>query len=82
MKLKKYFVYLDDGENCYKLAVPAIDEDHAKKFAEGNGEIISIKEVDFPIYTERVAIALENAGFTEHEKDFILRTLQRTGITE
>lgn len=82
--LRKYVVYLDDGELVYKLYVPAINEEAAKKYCEGNGDIVAVKDVteEFKITSEHVFNALKNYGFGEMEMGLILRTLQITGITE
>lgn len=84
MKMKKYMVYLDDGKDCYKLAVPAKDEDAAKKYIRGNGEVVAIKDItnDCPISAEKVGQALYNAGFGDIEMDLITRTLQQVGIAK
>lgn len=48
--MKKYMVYMDDGRDCFKAAIPAANEKAARKYVEGNGEVIAIKDVtkDFP----------------------------------
>ena len=43
--MKKYMVYMDDGRDCFKVAVPANNEKAARKYVEGNGEVISVKDV-------------------------------------
>ena len=82
--LRKYVVYLDDGELVYKLYVPAVNEEAAKIYCEDNGDIVAVKDVteEFPISANCVAAALRNYGFGETEMDLILRTLQTTGIAE
>lgn len=42
--MKKYMVYLDDGKDCFKVAVPAVNEKAARKYVEGNGEVIAVRE--------------------------------------
>lgn len=80
--MRKYFVYIDDGQSVYKLAVPANSEEDAKEWCKGNGEIIAVKDVtEHPIYEEKVFDALKNANFTDYEIDFVCRALRRTGIT-
>ena len=65
MTMKRFMVYLDDGDNVYKLAIPAKDEKAAREYVQGNGEVIAVKEVEAKdlISAERVAQALENANF-------------------
>lgn len=84
MKLKKYFVYLDDGNDVLKIAVPAESEEAAKKFCEGNGEIVKVKEItsEVQIEADAVAYALKGQNFSETEIDLIIRTLTSTGIAE
>lgn len=45
MKLRKYFVFVDDGDNAMKIATPAQNEKEARDFVAGNGEIIAVKDV-------------------------------------
>ena len=72
--MKKYMVYMDDGRDCFKVAVPANNEKAARKYVEGNGEVISVKDVtkDFPISLDKVAQALKNAQFGQIEIDLII----------
>ena len=82
--LRKYMVYMEDRDSLYKVAVPAINEEAAKKYCEGNGDVVAVKDVteEFPILADCVAAALKNYGFGETEMDLILRTLQSVGMTE
>lgn len=84
MKLRKFFVYVDDGtENALKIAVPAKNEKYAREYCLGCGEIVAIKDVtdEYGISLLRVDEALANAGFTRIERDFIERTLLQTDIS-
>lgn len=82
--MKKYMVYMDDGKDCFKVAVPAKSEKAAREYVKGNGEIIAVKDIteDFPISAEKVASALLSAHFGEIEIDLITRCLQMNNITE
>ena len=82
--MKKYMVYMDDGRDCFKVAVPAVNEKAARKYVEGNGEVIAIKDVteDFPISLDKVAQALKNAQFGQIEIDLITRCLSFNDIAE
>ena len=82
--MKKFMVYLDDGRDCYKVAVPAENKKDAIKFCEGNGEVISVKDVteDYPISLDKVGKALALAQFGGVEIDLILRTLSKCNIAE
>lgn len=82
--MKKYFVYLDDSTDCFRVAVPAIDEKTARKYVEGNGEIIAVKDIsdDYPIDLNKVARALLSAQFGQIEIDLIIRCLAFNDIGE
>lgn len=84
MKLRKFMVYLDGGNDCFKIAVPAKNKKEAVKFCEGNGDLIKVTDVteEYPIDLSRVYTALLSAGFGQAETDFITRTLQETSIAE
>ena len=86
--LFNFMVYIDGGTDqdgndiLMKIAVPAKDEHDARDYVSGNGEIIAVRDVSdqYRINASRIYDALENAGFKQHEIDFIVRTLQRTEI--
>ena len=75
---------MDDGRDCFKCAIPAKNEKDARKYVEGNGEVIAVKDVtrDFPISAEKVATALLNANFGENEINYITRCLKICNIAE
>ena len=81
---KKFFVYVDDGDNVMKIVVPAKNEKDAVKFVEGTGEVVRVKEVteDYPISTWKVVAALNEYGFGKAEQEFIYRALNRCGICD
>lgn len=56
----------------------------ARKYVEGNGEVIAIKDVtqDFPISLDKVVQALKNAQFGQIEIDLITRCLSFNDIAE
>ena len=82
--MKKYMVDMDDGRDCFKAAIPAPNEKAARKYVEGNGEVIAIKDVtqDFPISLDKVVQALKNAQFGQIEIDLITRCLSFNDIAE
>lgn len=82
--MRKYFVYMDDGHDCFKCAIPAVSEKAARKYVEGNGEVVAVKDVtaDFPISEGKVNEALEKAQLDRTEIDFIVRCLRMNGITD
>lgn len=81
---QKYFVYIDDGKDVYKIAVAAVSEDAAKAFCAGNGEVVAVRDVtdDYPISLDKVRQALNNAGFNKYKIDFICRALAEFEIAE
>lgn len=82
--MKKYMVYMDDGRDCFKVAIPAVSEKAAVKYVQGNGEVIAVKNIteEYPISVDAVADALKRAGFGEVEMMLIIRTLTSTEIAE
>lgn len=82
--MKKFFVYVDDGDSVYKLAIPAKNEKEAIMYADGNGEIVCVKEApaDYRIDAGKVYDALKAAGFGQTEIDFVTRALVNIGLAE
>jgi hypothetical protein len=82
--MRKYFVYLDDGKSVFRVAVPAKNEKDARRYVDGNGEVVAINDVtkDYPISAQKVADALIFAGFGATERDFIVRALTISGIAD
>ena len=82
--MKKYMLYLDDGRNCFKVAVPAKNVKAAQGYVKGNGDVVAVKDItdEFPISAEKVADALRSAHFGKIEIDLITRCLQMNGIAE
>lgn len=85
-QLRKYMVYMEDADYLYKVAVPAEDEQAARDYVDGNGEVIMIKDLTeenkLRIFSKNVAEALKNYGFSTTQVDLIVRTLEITRITE
>lgn len=81
-KFTVYNVYLDDGDNVYKIVVPAESEKEAAEYCEGNGEIIAVKknDLDYSIDTATLASYLLNGGWGKTEVDIITRTLAMCGL--
>lgn len=84
MKLKKFMVYLDDGRDAFRCAIPAASEKKAREYVQGNGEVVAVKDVtaEYPIDANKVAVALAAASFGQTEIDLIVRTLTSTEIAE
>lgn len=83
-KMNKYMVYVDDGYNAMRIAVPAHNEKEAKEYVKGNGEIIAVKDISeqYPIDANYLMEVLNGSSFGEIEKDLIIRALTMTGIVE
>lgn len=81
-KFTVYNVYLDDGNDVYKIVVPAESEAEAIKYCEGNGEIIAVKKNDLvqDIDTACLADYLRRGGWGRTEIDIITRTLAMCGF--
>ncbi len=82
--MKKYMIYLDDGKDVYKLAIPATNEKKAREYVRGNGEVIAIKDItsDCPISVDKVTQALLKSNFGQIEIDLITRALQEINICD
>ncbi len=83
-QFKKYFVYLDDGTDCFRCSIPAKSKEDATDYVAGNGEVVAVKDVtkDIFISADKVGDALKKSGFGDVEIQFIIRTLTRTEIAE
>lgn len=81
---EKYFVYVDDGRDVYRIAVAAACEDSARAWCAGSGEVIAVKKVtqDYPISADKVADALRKASFGQPEIDWIVRLLREFEVAE
>lgn len=83
-QLRKYVVYLEDEEFVYKVYVPAENEQGAKDFCQGNGEVLLAKDITetMVINNDDVEAALLQYGFTADKIQLIKWTLQTTGIAD
>ena len=81
-KFTVYNVYLDDGDNVYKIVVPAENEEEAAKYCKGNGEIIAVrKNPDVQkINASDLADCLRKNGYGKPIIDVITRTLAMCGL--
>lgn len=82
---QKYFVYIDGGDEVYKIAIAAVSEDAARASCAGNGEIVAVKDVteEYQISLGEIQRALKDNGrFDIFEIDFISRALQELGIAD
>ncbi|MCC8077601.1 MAG: hypothetical protein LIO60_04525 [Oscillospiraceae bacterium] len=82
--MKKYMVYMDDGRDCFKVAVPAKNEKAARDYVMGNGEVIAVKDItdEYPISLDKISDALKKAQFGQTEIDLVLRCLSFNDIAE
>ena len=79
--MKKFMVYMDDGKDCFKAAVPAENEQAARKYVEGNGEVIAVKDVsaEWWISLDKIAQALDYTyQYTRELHGHALQNFQRT----
>lgn len=82
-KLYVYNVYLESGDDVYKITVPAENEKDAVQYCTGNGEIVTVKKASFPgINPDILAGYMKEKGFTQEQIDVIARVLIRTGLTD
>lgn len=85
-RLKAWWVYMDDGRDAFKVAVPAATKKDAEAFVAGNGEVVTIRENlgsfddGFVLSVDRLVDDMLKAGWGRAEVDLISRTL--TGYTE
>mgnify|MGYP004471935453 CR=1 FL=1 len=81
-KFTVYNVYLDDGNDVYKIVVPAESEADAVKYCKGNGEVIAVKKNDLVqnIDTTSLADYLRRGGWGRTEVDVIIRVLAMCGL--
>ena len=82
-KMRKYMVYIDDGDTCFKTAIPVYSEKDARDYVAGNGEIIMVKDVTDKYSNLDIDIRVfTSQGYTEHEADFFIRALRRIGMID
>ena len=80
-KFHVYEVYLDDHHDVIKVTIPAESKAAVKKYVEGNGEIVAVKDsalqdIDLNCLTD----TLRRNGWGRMEIDVITRTLQAVGL--
>lgn len=70
---KMYEIIILDSEHVYKHHGIYRTEKDARKSAEGNGEVVRIKDVteNFPLSGDMIFSALKNAGFGQIEANAI-----------
>ena len=83
-RLRKYIVYVDGGDICFKIAVPAVNKLKAEEYCCRNGHVIAVIDItdEHLIPIEKVCAALSNANFSETDIQLIQRTLTGTMIAE
>lgn len=75
--LGKYFVYVDDDQDVYKIPMTAESEEAAREYCSDTGEVIAVKDVteEYQIDSGKVRRALFDAGFSDCEVTWMVRTL-------
>ena len=81
-KLKVYEVFVNDRESAFKLNVPAASVSDAKKYAEGNGEVVACRLSPVLQYIDLDSLydVLKNNGYRQAEIDVIIRALDVCGL--
>jgi hypothetical protein len=84
--MKVYEIILEDGNNVYKVFIPAESEKKAREYVQGNGEIVRCKLSDDyntnKISCDKVASALLLSNFGQPEIDIITRALTTMGLVD
>lgn len=76
-----YTVYMDYGDDCYKVTVPAENETAAMQYVAGNGEVIAVKKAPLQdIDIDCLAETLARGGWGQMEIDVITRALTQCGL--
>ena len=79
---KIYKITMEDRDSVFNLVIPAPSKQAAIDYVSGNGEIILIREDDYPISKEKVANALLSYGFGKAETDIVTRALNQIGLAD
>lgn len=80
--MRIFTVYLEDGDNVYKVLVPAENEEAAKEQANGNGDIVTIKDStsENRFDTPELWGILEKAGYDKKKIQLLDRLLENLGL--
>ena len=75
--MKKCFeiIIKDSLTSCFMVHIPAENKAKALKEAEGNGEVISCKEIEWRLGRDCVMESLKKSGFGQTEINLIDRLL-------
>ena len=78
MHLRKYFVFVDNGNKTERIAVTARNSKEASNACKNKGQILVVRDVTdmFKISRARVLNALKAAGFSDDECSFIVGALR------
>ena len=84
-KFNVYKVFVEDGEDVYKILVPATDEKDAESYCQGSGDIIATTKANpdkdvTDICISALAETLSRSHWGQQEIDVITRTLIRVGL--
>lgn len=76
-----YYVYLDDGDTCFKVPVPADNAKAAAAYTAGSGEVIAIKEDKTTVIDPgRVYDLLTSGGMSRYEAEVVMRLVTMSGL--
>lgn len=82
VKMKIFNVYIDDGQNVFKIRVPAFDEKQAIDYCNGNGGVVAVREeIEFPyVYCNWLAEQLQKTDMTADEQLLITSIVENCGL--
>lgn len=81
MKVYDVFLFSPNG-GSFVAAVPAINEEAAREYVKGNGEVVAIKEADERLSEEVLANDLLAEGWSRRKIDIACRALYQIGLIE
>ena len=76
MKKCYELIIKDSLTSCFMEHIPAENKAKAMKWAEGNGEVVSCKEVEWRLGRDCILDTLRKSGFGQTELNLIDRLLQ------
>ena len=78
-KYKPYVVYIEKDDQTIKLYVPAMSAKDARKYVEGSGEIVALKEAPGTMPSaEKVDEAMRKDGCSKAECQLIMYLMAQT----
>ena len=80
--MRIFTVYLEAGDNLFKVLIPAECEEEAMEQCIGNGEVIAVKDVTSNHRFDTVELwkTLEQAGYDKEKIQLLDRLLENLGL--